>query len=140
MASGTWSYEGALENAREQLAERFPSEVIEIVDTFDIAWSGWEFDFQGALITRDGQPELVVIDATGSDRQTVVEMLSERLSEYRRLIVGTEAILAAYWRLLGSKRPIEHIEDQVPEGNLKMRTPNFRTPPRKTAAISHCSS
>ena len=100
MTSGTWAYEGALENAREQLAERFPGEAIEIVDTFDIAHIGWEFDYQGALITRDGRPELVVIDATGSDRQTVVEMLAERLSEYRRLIVCTEAILRSYWSML----------------------------------------
>lgn len=54
-----WATESDLAHALEVLQQRYPGEKIEIVDTFDIAWSGWELDSQGALITRDGRAAAV---------------------------------------------------------------------------------
>lgn len=99
----TWTdYDIHFEHALEVLAERFPGETIEIIEGFDIAYSGWECDANGALITRDGVPELVIIDQTGGDWPPMTEQLEERLAEYRRLIAETERVLERY-RKMGGK-------------------------------------
>ena len=84
--------------AHAELAERYPGETIEILDTFDIAYVGWECDFQGALITHGGVPELVIIDQVG-DSRPVLEVLRDRLVEYRSLLAETERVLARYEQL-----------------------------------------
>ena len=91
--------EFALELARTNLAERYPGEAVEIVETFDIAHSGWECDDKGALITRDGAPEIVIVDRIGGDPRPDIEQVREQLAEYRRLIVETEGALARYQEL-----------------------------------------
>jgi hypothetical protein len=52
----TWYDENAGEKqiTEEWLVENFPGEVASIVATFDIAWSGWECDWKGALVTHGG--------------------------------------------------------------------------------------
>ncbi len=92
----TWATESALEHAAQVLAERYPSERIEILEAFDIAWSGWEFDYQGALITHDGVPELVIVDETGAGDRPVPMRLREQIAEYGRLTDATERVLGRY--------------------------------------------
>lgn len=110
--TATWSdSESALEHARSELAERYPGEAVEIVEMFDLGWVGWECDFQGALITRDGVPELVIVDATGVGRSNPVAVtLRERLVEYGRLIVETGAVLRRHQKLL-----LEHVKAAIDE-------------------------
>lgn len=108
--AGRWAYERSLAVAMERLAERYPEEVVEIIETFDIAYSGWECDYQGALITHDGAPEPIIVDATyGSG--TVPEQLEGRLLEYRRLITDTEAVLKRY-RVMGGLEGPALVESQ----------------------------
>lgn len=94
--------ESALERARELLADRFPHTVPAIIDTFDIAYSGWEADYMGALITRDGVPEIVVIDRFSGDTRPDIQQVREQLAEYRRLIDDTERVLKRYRELAGT--------------------------------------
>lgn len=93
--------DGALERARELLADRYPKTVPAILDTFDIAYSGWEADYMGALITVDGVPEIVVIDRFSGDRRPDIEQVREQLAEYKRLIEDTERVLKRYSELSG---------------------------------------
>ncbi|WP_116654010.1 hypothetical protein [Pelagibacterium sediminicola] len=89
-----------LDHAITDLQERFPNETIEIIELFDIAWSGWECDSLGALILRDSVPELVIVDQVGGDFRPVPEILKERVQEYKRLSAETEAVLDRY-RMMG---------------------------------------
>ena len=93
--------EHVLGRARELLADRYPNSSPAILDTFDIAYSGWEADYIGALITVDGRPEIVVIDRFSGDRRPDIEQVREQLAEYRRLIADTERVLARYQELGG---------------------------------------
>ena len=93
--------DGALDRARELLADRYPNTYPAILETFDIAWSGWEADYMGALITVDGVPEIVVIDRFSGDRRPDIEQVREQLAEYRRLIADTERGLERYRELGG---------------------------------------
>lgn len=98
----TWAQSDInFEHALEVLAERFPGDAIEILEAFDIAYSGWECDYKGALITRNGVAELVIVDSTGGDWRPVTEQLEERLLEYRRLIEDTERVLGRYREMAG---------------------------------------
>ncbi|MAN77463.1 MAG: hypothetical protein CML24_09800 [Rhizobiales bacterium] len=90
-----------LEYALSELAERFPGEKLEIISMFDIAHSGWECDSPGALIRRDGVPELVIIDQTGGDERTVREILEAKVGEYERLAAATRNVLAQQMVLEG---------------------------------------
>jgi hypothetical protein len=97
----TWATESALAAADTILAERYPGETVEILQAFDIAHIGWEADHQGALISHDGMPEIVVIDAIGIPLgHSEADWLVDHLGEYRRLIAETEAMLDGY-RALG---------------------------------------
>ncbi len=108
----TWSdYEHALERARDELRERFPNAHPAILMTFDIAWSGWEGDSRGALITLDGVPMLIAIDQTIEEGRFTAEVAA-RLAEYRRLISETEAALERYRQLGGT---VEQSSDWTPE-------------------------
>lgn len=99
----SWANEFALEDAREWLAERYPDEQVDILSTFDIGYVGWEMDYQGALVTHDGVPELVIVDQTGvTNSRPVPDQLLERLEDYRRLIGETEAVLERYRHLGGT--------------------------------------
>lgn len=80
-------------HSRSQLAERFPGSSIEILDTFDIAYVGWEGDYRGALVRRDGVLEIVIVDRTGADSRPDLELVRLQLAEYRRLIDDTERVL-----------------------------------------------
>lgn len=91
-------FEKALDRARAELADRFAGQTIEIVDTFDIAWSCWDGDSRGALITVDGVPRIVAIDQTVDDERFEAEIVA-RLQEYRRLIDDTERVLSTLCRL-----------------------------------------
>jgi len=98
--SGTW-FDGWLgREALSELEAQFPGEEIEIVETIDLAYVGWECDYQGALITRDGRPELVILQGVAS-KLPVVMILRDRLAEYRRLLDQTEAVLAKYLEMGG---------------------------------------
>ena len=92
--------EGALERARELLAERFPGK-IEILECFDIAHVGWEGDSKSALITVDGEPHLVAIDQTIDDARFESEIVG-RVAEYKRLLADTERVLKRYRELAGT--------------------------------------
>lgn len=98
----TWYDENAGEKqiADEWLAETFPGEVTSIVATFDIAWSGWECDWKGALVTHGGVPELVIVNGT-SMTGNLPEELEQRVREYRRMADETEAVLRRYRELGG---------------------------------------
>lgn len=97
----TWANAATLAEARERLAERYPGETVEIIETFDIAHIGWESDCQGALIAHDGMPQIVIIDETGIPfGRSTADWLVDQLNGYRRLIEQTEAVLARY-RTLG---------------------------------------
>jgi hypothetical protein len=98
----TWYDENAGEKqiADEWLAETFPGEVTSIVATFDIAWSGWECDWKGALVTHGGVPELVIVNGT-SMTGNIPEELEQRVREYRRMADETEAVLRRYRELRG---------------------------------------
>lgn len=98
----TWYDENAGEKqiADEWLAETFPGEVTSIVATFDIAWSGWECDWKGALVTHGGVPELVIVNGT-SMTGNIPEELEQRVREYRRMADETEAVLRRYRELGG---------------------------------------
>ncbi len=98
----SWADNGsALDRARELLADRFPHTAPAIIDTFDIAYSGWEADYMGALITRDGVPEIVIVDRFSGDTRPDIEQVREQLAEYRRLIADTERVLRRYGELAG---------------------------------------
>ncbi len=90
-----------IEYALETLAERFPGEKLEIVTLFDIAHVGRECDSRGALILRDGVPELVIIDQRGGDDRPVREILEAKVDEYERLIAATRNVLAQHMVLEG---------------------------------------
>ena len=94
---------GDLEHAIADLAERFAGEKIEIIQLFDIAWSGWECDSAGALIMRTGEPDLVIVDQTGGDDRPVQEILAEKVQDYRRLAVETEGVLDRYRKMGGHR-------------------------------------
>ncbi len=98
--TGTW-FDGRLgRDALSELEAQYPGERIEIVRPFDIAYVAWECDYQGALITRDGRPELVILQRIASEIP-VVMVLRDRLAEYRRLVHQTEAVLAQFLELGG---------------------------------------
>ena len=101
--------EGALECAREQLAERYPNTSPAILETFDIAYSGWECEYQGALITVDGVPEIVIVDRVGGDSRPDIEQVREQLAEYKRLIADTERVLKRYSELAGT---VDHVDQR----------------------------
>jgi hypothetical protein len=92
--------------AHDELAERYPGEHIEILDTFDLAYAGWECDSQGALITHDGVPELVIIDQVG-DSRPALDVLRDRLAEYHSLIAETERVLTRYEQLASESTAVE---------------------------------
>lgn len=94
--------EHALKRARELLADRYPNSSPAILATFDIAYSGWEADYMGALITVDGVPEIVVIDRFSGDSRPDIEQVRDQLAEYRRLMADTERVLKRYSELAGS--------------------------------------
>ncbi|WP_417585011.1 hypothetical protein [Pelagibacterium sp.] len=82
------------ERALNELEDRYPGQKIEIVSTFDIANVGWECDSQGALIQRDGVPELVIVDQLGGDGRPIREILEAKIDEYERLASQTRNVLA----------------------------------------------
>lgn len=98
----TWYDENAGETpiAGEWLAETFPGEVTSIVATFDIAWSGWECGWKGALVTHGGVPERVIVNGT-SMTGNIPEELDQRVRKYRRMADETEAVLRRYQELGG---------------------------------------
>lgn len=90
-----WYQGNAALRAIAELAGRFPGQHVEIVDTFDIAWSAWEGDSQGALISVDDEPMIIAVDQTiGADH--FEKELRGQVAEYRRLADETEAVLAQY--------------------------------------------
>jgi hypothetical protein len=91
-----WATESGLAHALAELQERYPGEAIEIVETFDIAWVGWECDANGALITHDGFPEIVIIDQVGVDGRSVPDIVTTQLGVLKQLIERTEVVLAKY--------------------------------------------
>lgn len=98
--SGTW-FDGWLgRDALSELEAQYPGEKIDIIEPFDLAYVGWECDYQGALITRDGRPELVILQG-GASELPVVMIIRDRLAEYRRLLDQTEAVLAKYLAMGG---------------------------------------
>lgn len=107
--------EHALERARRLLAERFPGAQIEILECFDIAYSGWECEYQGALISRDGVPEIVIVDRVGGDRRPDIEQVREQLAEYKRLISDTERVLKRYSELAGTADHVDMDGGDRPE-------------------------
>lgn len=116
----TWANESALDHAREVLAERFPGETVEIIETFDTAYVGWECDYQGALIKRDGVPEIVIVDETSGDGRPVAVKMRERIDQYRNLIVDTERVLRRHADLL-----LSHVYEDLD----KLDRPNDDEPP-----------
>lgn len=92
-----------IDRARTYLTEKYPGATIEILQLFDIAWSGWECESTGALITRDGVPELVIVDQVGGHQRPVPEIVRDRLQEYRRLTIETEAALDRYRKMGGQQ-------------------------------------
>ena len=98
----SWYNESASEEqaTRDWLAENFPDEVTSIVATFDVAWSGWECDWKGALIMHGGVPELVVVDGT-SMVGNIPDELEQRVREYRRMADETELALRQYREMGG---------------------------------------
>lgn len=98
--TGTWFDSWLGRGALDELEAQYPGEAIEIIEPFDIGYVGWECDYQGALITRDGRPELVVLQRIASEIP-VVMVLQDRLAEYRRLLADTEAVLARYLQMGG---------------------------------------
>ncbi|WP_127753904.1 hypothetical protein [Devosia sp. 1566] len=69
----------------------------EVLGMCDIAWSGWEADFAVLLVRHpDGRKELVRLGETGMISGRTEDILAERISEYRRLILQTEALLDAW--------------------------------------------
>ena len=82
------------------LAENFPGDSVEILATFDVAWSGWECDWKGALVSANGVPELVIVDGT-SMTGSIPDDLEQRVREYRRLADETEAALRRYREMRG---------------------------------------
>lgn len=103
--SEIWLDESNREYAIEALQKRFPGEHIVILEAFDVAWVGWEADYQGALITHDAVPELVVVDSTGHDDVAVEVHLRSKVLDYRRLIDATAAVLDRYRVLQLARRP-----------------------------------
>ena len=98
----TWSDdEAALEHAIERLQKRYPGEKIEVITAFDIAHVGWEFDYQGALVTRDGVAELVIVGQTSGDDRPVREILEAKIEEYERWIGETKNVLGQHIVLEG---------------------------------------
>lgn len=98
--------ESELARARELLADRFPDTSPAIIDTFDIAWQGWDGDSKGALITVDGVPMLVAIDQTIDEGRFESEIVKQ-LAEYKRLFADTERVLKRYRELSGT---VDHVE------------------------------
>lgn len=94
--------EWAMDTAREWLAERYPGEHPAILMTFDIGWVSWECDYQGALITRGGRPEIVIVNEVNPAGKPPIVTVREQLEEYRRLIIETEAALERYRQLGGT--------------------------------------
>jgi hypothetical protein len=98
----SWYDESADEKqvTEEWLAENFRGESVEILATFDVAWSGWECDWKGALVTHGGVPELVIVNGT-SMTGNIPDELEQRVREYRRMADETEAALRRYRDLGG---------------------------------------
>lgn len=107
----TWANEAELKRALETLKERYPGAAIEIITTFDIAHSGWECDSQGALILRDRNPELVIVDQVGVDNGKVREILEAKVEEYERLATETRNVLAQHMALEGLEQAHPHPPD-----------------------------
>lgn len=82
------------------LAENFPGDQVEVLATFDVAWSGWGCDWKGALVAASGVPELVIVDGT-SMTGNIPDELEKRVIEYRRLADETEAALRRYREMGG---------------------------------------
>lgn len=122
-----------LEYSLAELSERFPGEKIEIITLFDIAHVGWECDSQGALIRRDGRPELVIVDQVGGDDRPVREILEAKVGEYERLAAVTRNVLAQHMvleglREFGTEPPQpgdEMPEDLDPEFEAVEQTPEI---------------
>lgn len=104
--TGTWADESALEYASEVLAERYPGEVITIIETFDIAWVGWECDYRGAFIRHGDLFEIVIIDETGGDDRPALVKVLDQMLEYARLLGATQGVLDRY-RAAGGRMPDE---------------------------------
>lgn len=81
-----------------ELVDRFPDQHVEIVDTFDIAWCGWDGDSHGALITVDGEPMVIAVDQTIGEDHFEKELRAQ-VAEYRRLADETEAVFELYMSL-----------------------------------------
>lgn len=98
----TWYDESENEKkrTREWLVENFPGESTLIVATFDVAWSGWECDWKGALVIHGEVPELVIVDGT-SMTGNIPDELEQRVRDYRRMADETEAALRRYRELGG---------------------------------------
>lgn len=123
----TWSDdEAALEHAIERLQKRYLGENVELITAFDIAYVGWEFDCQGALIRHGGVPELVIVDQTSGDERPVREILESKLEEYERLAAETKHVLAQHMVLEGLREfatepPLPG--DEMPDGLALQRKP-----------------
>ena len=92
----TWSNNSVytMASAEAWFLESYPYEDVVVLQTFDVAWSGWEGDTQGALITHNGQPDIVIVAAITSG--IIPDLLEERIREYRRMADETEAALERY--------------------------------------------
>ncbi|WP_332715802.1 hypothetical protein [Pelagibacterium mangrovi] len=111
----TWANEAERDRALAELEDRYPGQKIEIITAFDIANVGWECDSQGALIMRDGVPELVIIDQTGGDDRPVREILESKVDEYERLAADTRNVLGQYMVLEGLPRRVIGVEELTDE-------------------------
>jgi hypothetical protein len=94
--------DGALDSARESLADRFPGTQIEILECFDIAWQGWDGDSKGALMAVDGEPRIIAIDQTLGEDIFEGEIFAQQ-SEYRRLLDDTARVLSSLWNRRASR-------------------------------------
>lgn len=97
---GKWATEAAVAKAKEWLAEEYPGEKVEILDTFDIAWPGWAGDNQGAIVRRGHEVDVVIVDGSSiAAERPLFKQLVELTTEYGRMAVDLADVLKRSARL-----------------------------------------
>lgn len=126
---GKWATEAAIAKAKEWLAEEYPGQTIEILDTFDVAWPGWAGDNQGAIVRRGDEIDLVIVDGSHvTSQKPLIEQLADQVVDYHRLAAGLASVVQAYTRLSAGASSPPADASQYEESSLAVFEGNWAAP------------
>lgn len=108
--AGKWATASAMERAREWLVEAYPGETTEILETFDVAWPGWDGDDQGAIIRHGDTVDVVIVDGSYVvSHKPLLEQIADLVLDYHRLASDMTSVVRAYERLkVDAARPVKN--------------------------------